>query len=154
MTFLGQDKPSLDEVLEHFGVKGMKWGVRRDPQERMDRINLSAVRQHNARVVNEAYKRASIQHPTNKNIREARANADKFDASVQRARTNYKMSKLQYKENRQTMGKTKAKIILEKNGKLSLQKAKARRAANSNTANRETTEEAVNRVIRNILGIA
>jgi hypothetical protein len=26
---LGQEKPSLDELVEHSGVKGMKWGVRK-----------------------------------------------------------------------------------------------------------------------------
>lgn len=29
MTFLGQDKPLLEDVIEHHGVKGQKWGVRR-----------------------------------------------------------------------------------------------------------------------------
>lgn len=31
MTFLGQDKPLLEDVIEHHGVKGQKWGVRRKP---------------------------------------------------------------------------------------------------------------------------
>lgn len=29
MTYQGQEKPTLEDVV-HFGVKGMKWGVRRD----------------------------------------------------------------------------------------------------------------------------
>lgn len=29
MTFLNQDKPPLEEVIEHHGVKGMHWGQRR-----------------------------------------------------------------------------------------------------------------------------
>jgi hypothetical protein len=28
MRYFGEDKPSLDVLLKHYGVKGMKWGVR------------------------------------------------------------------------------------------------------------------------------
>lgn len=38
MKIYGEDKPSLEELgaqLEHFGTKGMKWGVRK--QQRKDR---------------------------------------------------------------------------------------------------------------------
>lgn len=28
-----EDKPSLDEALEHFGVKGMRWGVRKEESD-------------------------------------------------------------------------------------------------------------------------
>lgn len=30
MTYLGEEKPNLEDLV-HFGVKGMKWGIRRDP---------------------------------------------------------------------------------------------------------------------------
>lgn len=39
-----EDKPSLDDTLEHFGVKGMRWGVRqraRGPQIRAARRNVA-----------------------------------------------------------------------------------------------------------------
>jgi len=36
MTFTNELKPPLDEALEHYGVKGMKWGVRRS-QAQLDR---------------------------------------------------------------------------------------------------------------------
>jgi hypothetical protein len=53
MTFVNAaDKPSLDEALVHFGVKGMKWGVRKNSisktgqqgnlkklQKKMDRLD-------------------------------------------------------------------------------------------------------------------
>lgn len=41
MTFVGQDKPDLDD-LAHFGVKGMRWGVRRGLTTAKDRQNLES----------------------------------------------------------------------------------------------------------------
>jgi hypothetical protein len=30
MTYiLGHEKPPIDEALEHYGVRGMRWGVRK-----------------------------------------------------------------------------------------------------------------------------
>jgi hypothetical protein len=34
--YFGEEKPPLSEVVEHYGVKGMKWGVRRN-QAALDR---------------------------------------------------------------------------------------------------------------------
>jgi hypothetical protein len=38
---VGQEKPSIDEALEHFGVKGMKWGTHRErtPAQQIKKIN-------------------------------------------------------------------------------------------------------------------
>lgn len=38
---VGQEKPSIDEALEHFGVKGMKWGTHRErtPEQQIKKIN-------------------------------------------------------------------------------------------------------------------
>lgn len=40
---IGQEKPSLEEALEHFGTKGMKWGVRKQNRTSLanigDRLN-------------------------------------------------------------------------------------------------------------------
>ncbi len=33
------NKPDLDEALQHYGVMGMKWGVRKDPARAWDRAN-------------------------------------------------------------------------------------------------------------------
>lgn len=41
MSFVGQEKPELDE-LAHFGVKGMRWGVRRGLTTAQDRKNLES----------------------------------------------------------------------------------------------------------------
>ena len=32
--FYGEEKPSLEEALVHFGVIGMKWGIRKPPKGR------------------------------------------------------------------------------------------------------------------------
>lgn len=32
---LHEQKPSLEEAIEHYGVKGMKWGVRKDGSSRI-----------------------------------------------------------------------------------------------------------------------
>ena len=37
-------KPSLDSVLEHHGIKGMRWGVRRDPRNVASRAKDRAAR--------------------------------------------------------------------------------------------------------------
>lgn len=45
MTFLGQDKPSLEDVIEHHGVKGMHWG-RRKGKVSTDEIKDARYRVH------------------------------------------------------------------------------------------------------------
>lgn len=41
------DKPSLEDALEHYGVKGMRWGVRKSSSERVSTEQIKAARLKN-----------------------------------------------------------------------------------------------------------
>lgn len=154
MTELVVDS-ELDDVLEHHGVKGMKWGQRKDPAARLaataQKAELKKVRQTNRAAVERVRLATQNNRPTNAEIHAARANVAKTGAAVSRAKTNYKISKAQYKVDKQTIGKTQAKIVLAKHGKLPLQKARAAHNETLDTASHETTHEAAVRIIDNIL---
>ena len=48
MRYFGEVKPSLDELLKHYGTKGMKWGVRKKKYA-SEEIHAARARQ-NARL--------------------------------------------------------------------------------------------------------
>ncbi len=72
--FLNETKPSLDDALEHFGVKGMKWGVR-----------------------NSSPRSSSRSRPSKSEIKSARAARKAGRADIKRARENLKKAKDNYK---------------------------------------------------------
>lgn len=55
---VGEDKPPLEEVIEHFGTKGMKWGIRKKNQTSLakigDRLNQKSAPKTRALVRNGA----------------------------------------------------------------------------------------------------
>ena len=173
----------IDNILEHHGVKGQKWGVRRNSStgvrpiartlndsrfgqnsirraeshmtKQNQRAALKTTRLQSQQAVERARSSVAIKHPTNKDIIAARQAVAQggHSTAVAKAKIQYKVAKAQYKVDKQTIGKTQAKIILEKNGKLGLQKARARRDAVYDVASHETTGEATMRFINDVFAL-
>lgn len=114
----------VDAFLAHYGVKGMRWGVRRDPKTgvrpiaktlnegRIGRASKANVDRHNARVNNRKLNKAS-----------RRADAKKHETEVETARErvrsgkskrDVKQAKREYKQNKHEIGSREAKKILKK----------------------------------------
>lgn len=119
MIFDQDVKPPLDaETLEHFGVKGMHWGVRSAAKTawvgkpdaagvtRQDkRIAVRQVRRETRRTERD-FAGKSLGRARDKEIKAARAKLDK-------ANDEYRTSKRAIKSQRETMGKNAAKIALK-----------------------------------------
>jgi len=144
-----EDKPSLDEltVLEHHGVKGMRWGVRKASSAvtgaksaghrvfvgRPDKSGVTrqdkrkALRAEN-RVRNQAIKEFHSQkwRTQDRDIKTARKN-------LTQATKEYKIAKKEIKSQREEMGKNAAKIALKKAG--------TQRYLTAYKANQDTTGE-------------
>ena len=91
MILGASDKPSLTEAIEHFGVKGMKWGVRRDPRNVASRARDRATR-----------KAAAADR--NREIDAARSRLRSGET-----RATFKTAKRQFKEDKKTLGRREAR---------------------------------------------
>lgn len=91
-------KPELDEnLLEHFGVKGMRWGVRRDTTSAAGKV----------RDARKAEK-----------LKQRYARDDAIDAARARVasgavRTEYKAARHEYKAQRKVVGRKEARRIMK-----------------------------------------
>lgn len=112
----GEMVDTTDDFLAHFGVKGMKWGVRHDP-------NRAANRQ-TARIAKASDRAAKVRQKEAARQAQAKAEvqrAKNHDATVLKARKNLpksardlRIAKADYRVNKQTMGRAAAKEILNK----------------------------------------
>lgn len=129
---MGLDKPSLDEVLEHHGVKGQRWGVRRAASalgKAIDEANKKAA------VRDEAIKTARVAHPQLKaNLKNVKKDA-----------------RLQYKVDKQKVGRAQAKLILHQHGKVNIAQARKDYYDNMSVAQQELSKERTQRIVRQIL---
>lgn len=86
---------TVDEFLEHHGVKGMKWGVRRAHAKEMRSLNKASRK------------------------KDREENNSKIDAARERirsgqAKSDYKAAKAQYKADKHVIGSREAKKALNK----------------------------------------
>lgn len=89
----GWSDDAIDEYLEHFGVKGMKWGVRREARQRNRALNKASRAKDNADWA-KSVEKARIQ------VRKGELDKKDFDAVEQ------------YKKDKINLGSRKAKQIL------------------------------------------
>lgn len=95
-VIVGAEKPSLEEVLEHHGVKGMRWGVVR--QRLADR---GATRAKQKQLNKDSKARDTAAR--DKQIQAAR---NRYNNT---ARTNYLNAKAQFHKDKMTLGSREAK---------------------------------------------
>lgn len=89
------DDEEVYDFLEHFGVKGMRWGQRKAARQRNRELNKAT--------------RAKMNEQRNKEIDRARA---RFDSG--KARRDYLKAKEEFKKNKTELGSLEARRILNK----------------------------------------
>ena len=116
MTYLiSEEKPSLEEVLEHHGIKGMKWGVRRGGLR--SRVKGAADDQFQRRITT-ARAVASGNAKGRDRLRSTLSTVTGFTQSKKLAAT--RVSKLEKRQQRVAAGEAKVGDILSVIGHTSI----------------------------------
>lgn len=103
MKIANEQKPSLEDALAHFGVKGQKWGVRRARNRQLNRASRQRDRATAKRT------RAASLSRHNKSIDEARARLKSGQT-----KTELKTAKATFKTDKQAIGSREARKKLNK----------------------------------------
>jgi leucyl aminopeptidase len=107
---------STNEFLAHFGIKGMKWGIRNDPNRAATRqaarvqkaqARTTAVKQREANRQAEAKRQATLEKNRDTTIAVSRK-------ALPESQRRLRIAKAQYRVDKHTMGKKAAKEILNK----------------------------------------
>lgn len=98
--YVGAEKPTLEDALEHYGVMGMKWGTHKErtPEQQIQRINKKiqkydmdnylsgiGIRGHSAKKINKRALKKNPEFSYKKLSPEAKA---KYDSKVNRKARN------------------------------------------------------------------
>jgi hypothetical protein len=102
----------VDDFLEHYGVLGMKWGVRKDNFVRNRALNKAS--RARDKVTPPRYKAPTPKPPLFS--KEAKRSIDKARKNIKTGKTDhdYKLAKFEYKKNKTTLGSREARKILKK----------------------------------------
>lgn len=125
------DKPTPKDVLEHHGIKGMRWGVRTAGKAIGTSFNSVSTR--------------------DSGIVKARQTLPTARREFKGAKLQYKVDKAKFRENKKTIGRAKAKQILHQDGKIKLHEARSKFNEHKTKAMQDTSNEAINRFVHNLL---
>jgi hypothetical protein len=94
VNYVFDEKPALEDI-EHYGVAGMKWGVRKERRARNKELN-----------------KASRKKDAEEHAKTVQAARDKIESG--KAHTQYRKAKSQYAQNKRELGSREARKILAK----------------------------------------
>lgn len=106
----GQEKPPLDEAIEHYGIKGMRWGVRRTP-EQLARARGERLRKGKSVTPTKAVAKVASQLKTANKARDA--DIKNAREQIPELKKKYKSAKKEYKVQRKEVGRKEAKKSLK-----------------------------------------
>lgn len=106
MRYFGDEKLSLEDSIVHFGVKGMRWGVRRDPRN----VAFRKQRRANRNATIDAARRRQRSGESGKELKSARRQfkTEKNTLGKSAARHNLRAARHKFQDERFVAKQTKS----------------------------------------------